>query len=98
MKSPTTLRSWLRRSAGLVILATFGTWFVTGSHFGWTRTRTLEMHHDEVTGIDYPVQRPTFVAGVEFPAAGIAAATTLLAASLLTARRQTPGSTPLVRV
>jgi hypothetical protein len=56
------------------------------------------MHHDEVTGIDYPVQRPTFVAGVEFPAAGIAAATTLLAASLLMARRQTPGSTPLVRV
>jgi len=69
-----------------VLLVTIGVWAATGAHVGWTKTSAITMHHDDVTGIDYPVTRPTFVAGVEVIAVGVAAATTLAGASLVTRR------------
>ena len=70
----------------MALVAGVGTWIVTGAHVGWTRTRAVEMKRDEVTGIDYPVQRPAFVAGIEFPVVGLAAALSLFGLSLIRRR------------
>jgi hypothetical protein len=63
-------------------------WLTTGAHVGWTRTSVTEMQHDEVTGIDYPVRRDQFVAGVEVLALGAGAALAFAAAGSALARRQ----------
>jgi hypothetical protein len=42
------------------------------------------MHHDDVTGIDYPVHQPAFVAGVEVLAIGVAAALGFAATAMAT--------------
>ena len=58
-------------AAGLVALVTLGVWIGTGAHQGWTQTSVTEMQVDEVTGIQFPVTRAAFVAGVEFVALGL---------------------------
>lgn len=70
----------------MALVAGIGTWVATGAHVGWTRTSAVEMKRDEITGIDYPVQRPAFVAGIEFPVAGVAAAVSLFGLSLIRRR------------
>jgi hypothetical protein len=85
---PTTTHSarLLRLAAALVFAITLGTWLATGAHPGWTRTSATEMHHDAVTGIDFPVEHDTFVAGVEVLAAGFGFAAALGLSSLLVGR------------
>ena len=70
----------------MVLVAGVGTWIATGAHVGWTQTRAVEMKRDEVTGIDYPVQRPAFIAGIEFPVVGVAGALSLFGLSLIRRR------------
>lgn len=80
----------LRLAAAAALLAGLGTWLASGAHPGWSRTSTVMMQKDEVTGIDYPVRRAGFVAGIEVPLAGIVAAGALAALSLLPRRRPAP--------
>lgn len=72
----------------IALLSTLGVWGATGANLGWTKTSVVMMHHDDVTGIDYPVHRPAFVAGVEVLAVGLAAATAFAGASLAIRRRR----------
>jgi hypothetical protein len=72
------------RSAGLALLiAGLAVWIGTGAKLGWTQTSRVTMHHDQITGIDYPVRTPAFVAGVEIPLAGIVAAAFFTALSFI---------------
>lgn len=88
MKSNATRRTTLLRSTAIAaLLATLITWIATGAHLGWTQTTITTLQHDEITGIDYPVHRSGFVAGVELLAVGAATAATLAAASFLSPRR-----------
>ncbi len=82
LTSPRFLRA-LRISALVIALATVATWVSTGAHRGWTRTSIVELQFDEITGIQYPVTRPGFVAGLEVLALGAATAAGLASLSLL---------------
>lgn len=85
MKSRTT-RS-LRLAALLVLLAGLGTWLATGRHVGWTQTSVVSVQRDEITGIDYPVRRDGFIAGLEVPAFATVLATVFASSSWLLQRR-----------
>lgn len=87
MKSRTT-RS-LRLAALLVLLGGLGTWFATGRHIGWTQTSVVSLQRDEITGIEYPVRQPGFIAGVEVPAVATALALTLAVIGWSLQRRAT---------
>lgn len=87
MKS-TRLSLTLRIAAVVVLSAVLVTWIATGRHTGWTQTSIVTMQRDEITGIDYPVREPGFVAGLEVLILGSAAAAALGTASLITARRR----------
>lgn len=65
----------------LLVLAGVGVWAGNGARLGWTQTSVVTLQRDEVTGIDYPVRQPAFVAGVEVPLAGATAAVALAALS-----------------
>jgi hypothetical protein len=77
----------LRGAALVLLLAGIGLWVGTGARVGWTQTSTVRIEHDEITGIDYPVRQPAFIAGVEVPLLGSGAAAMLAALSLLPGRR-----------
>jgi hypothetical protein len=85
------LPSSLRLAALLILLLTLITWGATGFHRGWTLTQITTMEHDEVTGIEYPVTRKGFVAGLDVLGAGVAVAAVLGGASLLARRRVRSG-------
>jgi hypothetical protein len=76
MKSTTRISRALRGFAIALLLGGAGVWFATGAHVGWTQTSAVTLQRDEVTGIDFPVRRAAFVAGIEIPilAASVAAA------------------------
>jgi hypothetical protein len=77
MKLRLTIRRVLLLASATVLAAAAITWLATGAHRGWTRTEITTLHHDEITGIDYPVAQPGFVAGVDFLGAGLALAAVL---------------------
>jgi hypothetical protein len=83
VKNNRTLRKVLLSLAATVFVATLATWVVTGAHRGWSKTTVTEMRTDEFTGIEYPVEREAFVAGLEFVAVGLAGSLILGAASLV---------------
>lgn len=86
MNSTLRLVRRLRLAAVLVAASGLGLWAATGAHVGWTQTSAVDLQRDEITGIDYPVRRPVFVAGVEVPSLALAAATLLAGLSLLPRR------------
>jgi len=88
MQTRNRLSSLLAWSASLVLVASLATWLTTGAHRGWTRTQVTVMAHDEVTGIDYPEQRPGFVAGLDLLGAGLGLSLALGTPALLLRRRQ----------
>lgn len=88
MKSAARLRRSLALVAFVIFAAGLGTWVATGRHLGWTQTSVVSQQHDEITGIDYPVRRDAFIAGVEIPAATTALAFTLAGLGWLLPRRQ----------
>jgi hypothetical protein len=87
MKPTTRLTKILRVSAVLALIATASTWAGTGAHVGWTQTTLTTLQRDEITGIDYPVYRTGFVAGVEVLLIGTAAAAALAVSSIFSQRR-----------
>ncbi|HEY0946177.1 MAG TPA: hypothetical protein VGD81_12950 [Opitutaceae bacterium] len=88
MHTTTSLTFGLRAAAVTALLIALGVWFSTGAHTGWTQTSAVTMQRDDITGIDYPVRRNVFVAGIEVPLLGTAAATAFAGLSLLTQRRR----------
>jgi hypothetical protein len=92
MKSAAPLPRFLRLIAVLLLAGTIAIWLATGAHRGWTRTSVTEMQHDAVTGIEFPVERDKFVAGVEFLAAGIGLAAALGLGSFILVRRNPAGA------
>ena len=68
------------------LLAAVALWVATGANIGWTKTSAVVMQHDEVTGIDYPVHQPAFVAGVEVLAIGVAVGMAVAAVGLVSRR------------
>jgi hypothetical protein len=90
MKPTTSLLSFgLRGAAITALVITLGTWGATGSHLGWTQTSIVQMQHDEITGIDFPIRRDAFVAGIEVLAIGLAAASAFAGLSFLPRLRRT---------
>ncbi len=85
----TRLSRLLGGVGALALVATLTTWVATGAHLGWTRTQAVILQQDEVTGIEYPVHVPTFVAGVEVLALGLAL-TVATAGSAAWLRRRVP--------
>ncbi|MCU0794197.1 MAG: hypothetical protein MUE42_15415 [Opitutaceae bacterium] len=77
----------LRIAAATVLLAVLSLWAGTGAHLGWTQTSRVTVQHDEITGIDYPVREPAFVAGVELLAAGLGLAAAVATAGWWAGRR-----------
>ncbi|HEX2100958.1 MAG TPA: hypothetical protein VHF69_09855 [Candidatus Synoicihabitans sp.] len=84
------LSTMLRYTAFAVLLAGLALWASSGARLGWTQTSVVSLQRDEITGIDYPVRRSAFVAGVEVPLVALAAAGMLAAAGWVTARRRSP--------
>jgi hypothetical protein len=78
----------LRTAAAALALASLATWAATGAHIGWTQTSVVELLRDEITGIEYPVRRSAFVAGLELLAGGLAGAATLAGLSFVAFRRR----------
>lgn len=73
----------LQYAALAVVAVTLAVWAANGAHLGWTQTSVVEMQIDEITGIEYPVRRDDFVAGVEVLGAGFLLAAALSSAGLL---------------
>ncbi|HLS28401.1 MAG TPA: hypothetical protein VK041_07105 [Opitutales bacterium] len=71
----------------LTIVTTLGVWIIGGAHRGWTQTRIVEMHFDEITEIEYPVERSGFIPGIEVLGAGLFTGAILGAAGWITSRR-----------
>ena len=85
----------LRIVATALAVGGVGVWLATGAHRGWTRTSEVEMRRDEITGIDFPVRRDKFTAGVEFPLAGLGGAALLtVAAAVLRPRIRSGTANP----
>lgn len=84
----TRLTFTLRIAAAAILISALGTWLATGRHLGWTQTSVVTVQHDEVTGIEYPVRQPAFVAGVEVLALGAATAALLGGLSYFVQRRR----------
>lgn len=88
MHSTSRLTLTLRLASVSVLLAALAVWLSTGAHRGWTQTSRVVVQQDEITGIDYPVREKTFVAGVEFVAAGLGVSALLAGAGYVTSRRR----------
>jgi len=52
----------------------------------WVGTSEVELRRDEITGIDYPVRRDKFTAGIEIPLASLGGAALLAGLATLTRR------------
>ena len=89
MKTPRLSRV-LRISALAVLLAGLALWVSSGARLGWTQTSVVSLQRDEITGIDFPVRRAAFVAGVEVPLVAVGVAGALSAAGWFAARRRSP--------
>jgi hypothetical protein len=80
----------LRVSAFVILLAGLGLWAHSGARVGWTQTSVVTLHRDEITGIDFPVRRRAFIAGVEVPVLATAAALLVAGLSVFAQRRSVP--------
>ena len=90
MKSKSSLIRALRLSALIVLAGGLSVWAGSGARLGWTQTSVVNMQHDEITGIDFPVRRNAFVAGIEVPLLATAIAAVAAGLSLVAQRRSIP--------
>jgi hypothetical protein len=90
MKTKFSLVRALRVFALVVILAGLGLWARSGFRIGWTQTSVVMLQRDEITGIDFPIRRRAFIAGVEVPVLATAAALLVAGLSVFAQRRAVP--------
>lgn len=90
MKTKSSLVRALRVSALVILLAGLGLWVHSGARLGWTQTSVVTLQRDEITGIDFPVRRDAFVAGVDVPLLATVVALTTAGLSVLAHRRAVP--------
>lgn len=90
MKTKLSLVRALRVSALVVLLAGLAIWAHSGARLGWTQTSVFTLQRDEITGIDFPVRRNAFVAGIEVPLLATVVALGAAGLSLLAQRRIVP--------
>jgi len=77
------MKKSLRLLALVVALAAAGTWFITGSNRGWTKTSVERRTLDEVTGLEAITYEKKFAPGLDFLGAALLGAGALAGASLL---------------
>ena len=80
----------LRVLAAALAVGGVGVWLATGAHRGWTRTSEVQIRRDEITGIDYPVRREKFTAGIEIPVAVLVGAAALSVIARVLRPRERP--------
>ena len=80
----------LRVLAAALAVGGVGVWLATGAHRGWTRTSEVEIRRDEITGINYPVRREKFTAGIEIPVAALVGAAALSVIARVLRPRERP--------
>jgi hypothetical protein len=90
MKTKHSLVRALRIFALIILLAGLGLWVRGGSRVGWTQTSVVTVQRDEITGIDFPVRRSAFVAGIEVPLLATVVALGVAGLSLVAQRRLAP--------
>ena len=90
MKTKFSLVRALRVSALVILFAGLGIWARSGARLGWTQTSVVTVQRDEITGIDFPVRRNAFVAGIEVPLLATVVAIGAAGLSLLAQRRSIP--------
>ena len=90
MHTATSLTFGLRSASLAALLLALGIWLSTGAHAGWTQTSIVTMQRDEITGIDYPVRREAFIAGIEIPLIGAGVSAAFGGLSILSQRRRSP--------
>jgi hypothetical protein len=76
----------LRAVAAALFIGGLAIWAFSGARLGWTQTSIVTTQRDEITGIDYPVRKPGFIAGIEVPLLATIAAAALVGASFLPRR------------
>ena len=87
MKAKHSLVRALRIFALVILFAGLGLWVRSGSRMGWTQTSVVTVQRDEITGIDFPVRRNAFVAGIEVPLLATVVALGVAGLSLVAQRR-----------
>ena len=90
MKSKLSFTRSLRLFALVVLAAGLIVWASSGARLGWTQTSIVTIQRDEITGIEFPVRRDAFVAGVEVPLLATAIAAFAAGLSVLVRRRSIP--------
>lgn len=90
MKSPFSFVRKLQITALILLLSGLGVWIGHGARLGWTQTSVVTLQHDELTGIDFPVRRDNFVAGIEVPVLATVLALGIAGLGALAQRRSTP--------
>jgi hypothetical protein len=90
MKAKSVLIRMLRLASLVILFAGLAVWVDSGARLGWTQTSLVTMQHDEITGIEFPVRRSAFVAGVEIPLLAIAVAAAAATLSVVAQRRSVP--------
>lgn len=90
MKTKSSLVRALRLSALIVLGSGFAVWAASGARVGWTQTSVVTLQRDEITGIDFPVRRRAFIAGVEVPVLATATALLVAGLSVFAQRRSVP--------
>jgi hypothetical protein len=88
------MRTKLRVAGLLLALAVTVFWLFGGPNLGWTKTSVPQQRVDPVTELKFTVYESRFVPGVDFLAAGLAAAG-LLASSSFLFRKTAAGQKPL---
>lgn len=77
------MRTKLRAASLLLALVIAAIWFFGGPNLGWTKTSIPVKRRDPVTEIEVDDYVTRFVPGIDFLAAGLAAAAALAGVSFL---------------
>lgn len=81
------VRHGLQILAIVAVLASFGFWFKTGAHTGFSKNRVEIQKVDPITQIEYVDYEDRFVMGVEYLAAGCVFGIGLFSLSFFFARK-----------
>lgn len=77
------MKKILQLAALALFVITVGSWVATGNSTGWTKTSVTEMQMDDITGLEFPVEKDTLIIGVEILGVGILASAALLGLSFI---------------